>query len=502
MNFLVNNEQMKKAEADCNGRFISYSEMMENVGRAVAGKIRLLSRKKVTILCGAGNNGGDGFAIASYLEGADVILLCGEPKSDISREKLSRVSGERVFDYSENKEKCREIVKNSELVVDCVFGTGFHGELPEAAAELFGIAVQCPDRISVDIPSGADSDTGCFDERCFRPRKTFVLAAYKKCMLIPECRDVFGEAELVDIGIPECCFKEYLAVLTDESSADCLPERRPTSHKGTFGRLLNIAGSVRYSGAAAMSTRAALRTGAGLTTLATVGSVVSALCGSLVENTFLPLPETNDGFIGEGAEIEISEFIGKMTAVSVGCGMGNSKITQNITEYVIRNADCGIIIDADGINSIAKNINVLKERTGPTIITPHPAEFSRISGLSVEEIQKDRLDSAAGFAEEYGVIVVLKGANTIITDGKRTVVNTSGSPALAKGGSGDVLCGVIAALLAQGAEPFSAASGGVYVHGRAGELAAEKMPAACVLASDVIEMLPKAFAASSNTILE
>lgn len=499
MGFVVDTAQMKAAERYCDERYISYSEMMKNAGNVVAERI-LATHKPclAVILCGAGNNGGDGFVIAQRLYesgfNARVILVNGEPKTDCAREYFEKLPSSVIYNYGDNNKKCLTYVQNAEIVIECVFGTGFHGELPESAAKLFNTANKRPFRYAVDIPGGVNSDTGESDENCFRPTKTFMLAAMKKCVLVPECRDIIGELEILDIGIPRKCFEGNLLALTlEREKRECLPRRSPSSHKGMFGRLLNIAGSLRYPGAAIMSTRAALRTGAGLTTLATPRSVIPAVVGSLPESTFLPLPETADGFVGEGAEEILREVLPKVNAVMIGCGLGNNEETRKMTEFVIKNAVCPIIIDADGINSISSNINVLKERTGTTVITPHPMEFSRISGLSVDEIQRDRIGAAVNFSHEYGVVVVLKGANTIVTNGDRIAVNTSGSPALAKGGSGDVLCGMIGGLIAQTGDPWSSTCGAVYCHGYAAGLVIEKMPQACVLASDIIETLPKVY---------
>ena len=514
---------MKAAEADCNAAFISYSEMMRNAGNAVAE--RIIAENKpcpAAVLCGAGNNGGDGFVIASRLleKGFQtrVILVNGEPKTECAREYFEKLSKERVWSLSGEEQKCTAFVQRAQLVVDCVFGTGFHGALPDHAARLFRTANERPVRISVDVPSGMNSDTGEFDPDCFKPTCTYVLAAFKKGMLMPTAMETLGNFETLDIGISDDCFKSVEAAFNSEIMRGVLPRRTMTAHKGTFGKLLNIAGSLSYSGAAVMSIRAALRSGAGLCTLAAPVSVVKALTGSLVENTFLPLHETEDGFISEHACDAIAEMLPKMTAVSVGCGLGNSENTRKMTEYVIKHADCPIIIDADGINSIADNINVLKDRTGDkrcTVITPHPLEFSRISGLAVDEIQADRIGAAKRFAEEYGVTVLLKGAYSIIADpdGKVTV-NSTGNAALAKGGSGDVLTGIIAAMLAQGLPPYIAASAGAYCHGYAAELVMaaeladsvtehrhgyaagmlfEKMSPASVIASDIIGALPQVF---------
>lgn len=502
MKFVVTNTQMKAAEAYCDANHISYSEMMRNAGNAVAERIIALNKPCLAaIMCGAGNNGGDGFVIAARLleKGFQtrVILVNGTPKTDCALGYYEKLSKERVWLLSEEEQKCTAFVQRAQLVVDCVFGTGFHGALPEHAAHLFKTANERPVRIAADVPSGMNSDTGEFDPGCFKPTCTYVLAAFKKGMLVPSAMELLGEFETLDIGISADCFKETEAAFNSDAMRGVLPRRSKTSHKGTFGRLLNIAGSLTCSGAAVMSTRAALRSGAGLCTLAAPVSVVKALTGSLVENTFLPLHETEDGFISEHACGAIAEILPKMTAVSVGCGLGNSENTRKITEYVIKNADCPIIIDADGINSIADNINVLKERTGDkrgTVITPHPLEFSRISGLTVDEIQADRIGAAKRFAEEYGVTVLLKGAYSVIADPSGVVrINPTGNAALAKGGSGDVLTGIIAAMLAQGVPPYTAASAGAYCHGCAADMLTEKMSPASIVASDIIEALPRVF---------
>lgn len=496
MQFIVNNAQMKDAEKICNEKFISFSQMMMNAGTEIASRIREnFEPCQTAVICGAGNNGGDGFVIAQSLTECGfkvkVILACGEPKTECAREFFVKLDKKIIFNLSGEAEKCKTIVQNAEIVVDCVFGTGFHGSLPDCIARLFDAARSRPVRISVDVPSGVNSDTGEFDSMCFYPTRTYVLAAFKKCFLVPVCRDLHGETELLDIGINGSCYKEFLGILTNKSCRHVLPERKPSSHKGRFGHLMNIAGSLYYSGAAVMSTRAALRTGVGLCTLATPVSVVKALAGTLVENTFIPLPETADGFIGENAQESLLYILTKASAISVGCGLGNSENTRKMTEYIIKNASCPIIIDADGINSISDNINVLRERTGDTILTPHLFEFSRICKKSPAEIQNDRISAARQFAQEYGVTVVLKGANTVITDGDDVYVNTSGNPGLAKGGSGDVLCGIIAGLAAQDVNPFWAAVCGVYCHGYAADLLACEMPCASILASDIINRLPQ-----------
>lgn len=489
MNYVVTNAQMKKAEAECDKSFLSYSMLMQNAGTAAADYIlgHCNEKTKAVVLCGSGNNGGDGFVIARILREnkipTEIILANGEPKTETARGYFDN----SALDYSK-EERCKAVLGEANLVVDCVFGTGFHGKLPEKISELMELANQKPLKFAVDVPSGVDSDTGEYDENCFKPTHTLVLAAMKKGLINPNCADILGNVALLDIGIKAECYREYTAVFKD-SAEDVLPKRLPSTNKGSFGRLLNIAGSLYYCGAAAMSTKAALRMGTGLCTLAAPISVVKILASAIHETTYLPLSEDENGFISENCSEKIAEILPKMNAVSIGCGLGNSENTRVLTEFVIKNAKCPIIIDADGINSISRNIDVLKARTGDTVITPHPLEFSRISGLSVNEIQRDRISAAKAFSQKYGVAVLLKGAYTVIADGKEVYVNASGNAALAKGGSGDVLTGIIAAMLAQGVPAVRAAVEGAYIHGKTADELVKKMPPRKVLAGDIIENL-------------
>ena len=490
MNYVVTNAQMKAAEAECDRKFLSYSQLMENAGTAAAGYILGFcgENARAAVLCGAGNNGGDGFVIAKVLRQnnvyCEVILANGEPKTDTARGFYDG----SAFNYSRDKARCLEITESSDIIIDCVFGTGFHGKLPENIAELFIAANKRPLKFAIDVPSGVNSDTGEFDENCFKPTHTLVLAAMKKGLIIPACADILGKAELLDIGINAECYKEYSAIFKD-SAEDVLPKRLPSSHKGSFGRLLNIAGSLNYCGAAAMSTKAALRMGVGLCTLAAPISVVKMLGSAINETTYLPLYEDENGFIASGWEEKIADVLPKMNAVAIGCGLGNSEQTRKMTEFVIKNASCPIIIDADGINSLSQNIDILKARTGDTVITPHPLEFSRISGLSVSDIQRDRIAAAKAFSEEYGVVVLLKGCYTVIAGGNEISVNASGNSALAKGGSGDILTGIIASMLAQGVPAAKAAIEGAYIHGHTADELIKTMPKRRIIASDIIENL-------------
>lgn len=501
MQYVVTNSQMKQAERRCAEEYLPYIRLMENAGTACAEEIIKLAPKGayITILCGSGNNGGDGFVISAELAmhgiSSAVVMVGGNPQTDTARHWFNRLHEAKILDFSQQREVCTEQILKSSVVIDCIYGTGFHGTLPEIAADALRLANQCPLRIAVDVPSGINSDTGEMDKSCFMPTHTLVLGAMKNGLLNLPCCDLIGEIKLLDIGIDDTCYgEEYIAQITDRSFSRPFPPRMRSSHKGSYGRLLNIAGSLCYNGAAVMSTRAALRTGVGLCTLAAPISAMKIAAGSVHECTYIPLPETDSGFVGGNAFERISEALQKSTAVSIGCGMGNSENTRTLTQAVIKAAACPIIIDADGINSIADNIDILKERQGEIILTPHVAEFSRISGLSITEIQRDRIGAAKAFSAEYGVTVVLKGANTVIAGADGSVfVNICGNTGLAKGGSGDVLTGIIASMVAQGISPVKAAASGVYCHARAADLLLTRFPEESMLPCDIIETLPMVY---------
>ncbi len=501
MQYVVTNEQMKLAEQNCNRDYISYIKMMENAGTACAEEIIKLAPKGsfITILCGNGNNGGDGFVISKVLAAhgisSGIILVNGQPKSDCASYHFQMLFGARVLNWNTHREACSDQIVRSDVVIDCIYGTGFHGELPENVADAIRFANNCPIRIAVDVPSGVNSDTGEMDKNYFKATHTLILGAIKVGLLSIPCSDLIGKTKLLDIGIDESSYENnYLACITDDTFRRPFANRMKSSHKGSYGKLLNIAGSLNYNGAAAMSTEAALRTGVGLCTLAAPITVVKLLAPSIHETTYLPLPETEEGFVSADAADKLIQNLQNVTAISVGCGMGNSENTRKIVDLVIKNATCPIIIDADGINSIAANIDILKERNSDIILTPHVKEFSRISGLSVEEIQRDRIKAAKDFSTEYGVTVVLKGSNTVIaSSGGYLFVNICGNSGLAKGGTGDVLTGIIAAMAAQGIEPVTAAVSGVYCHALASDMLKDDLPAESMLPRDVINILPKVY---------
>jgi NAD(P)H-hydrate epimerase len=498
MNAIVTSEQMRAAENQAAHRGLSLRVLAENAASAcfnyLNDSVSNIRSRSVTVLCGAGMNGGDGILISSLLRqaGAEVLsVFVSDIKHPLAREIYEEVAPNLITTvYSGNEDAVKYTLQSSDIIIDCVFGTGFEGTLDGRIADLFYFVNSGCDgyKVSADIPSGVNADTGEQAEHSFIPDTTLILGAYKKGLLRHPTRDWCGDYVLLDIGLTDNDCVSCEAAFTDSSILSRRPKRSPTSHKGSFGKLLNIAGSERYIGAALLSAKAAVRSGAGLVTLAAPEAVISAVAHAVPEAVFARIDgsDKNKVFTGE---------LKAATAITLGCGLGNSSETRKITEFVIKNAVCPIILDADGINSISDNINVLQampvSSVPQLILTPHPGEFARLTGLSVAEIQSNRIDYTRLFAKESGAIVVLKGVNTVIASPCGAVtVNPTGNAGLAKAGTGDVLTGIIGALAAQGMDLFEAAALGVYLHGAAADNLALTAPLSRITASDIIENIP------------
>lgn len=498
-------KQMKTIEENSDKNGVSFRDLMVNAGGALTMLVYRISEDRdissgVVFICGSGNNGGDGLISAKELAEngipVTVVLACGDPATELSAQaycELSDVSKADVLNLGDNVEKVFERIKTASVIVDAVFGTGFHGFLPPQIKECFSYAQKCGAVIiAADVPSGGDCLNGKVSEGTLKCAYTVTFGYTKIGMLANPLAEYCGEIITADIGFSDKCCEniEYLPTQFGSKQAlQVLPKRDRFSHKGNFGKLLNIAGSAKYSGAAALSTEAALRSGAGLVTLAASEKVITRIAPLISEATYLPLAEDKDGSYAEsGAAAIIKELDGK-SAAAIGCGLTVTKGTKAIVEKVIKEAACPIILDADGINCIADNINIFKDAKNKLIITPHAGELARLAGVPVEEAVSDRLTLAVNLAREYGVIVVAKGVPTIVAGCGKAYVIKAGNPGLARGGSGDVLTGIIAAFCAQGFDPAEAAAAGVYVHGSAADLAADELSETAMLPSDVISKL-------------
>lgn len=489
--------QMTAAELNSEKNGISRVRLMQNAAEAILNYLKTnypITDKKITVICGSGNNGGDGAVLAKLLirAGAKVAVIApsGLPKTETAKACMEKISIDLSPLLTESYDQA---LTNADIIIDCVFGTGFHGELPENTARLFKKAETVKAvKISVDIPSGINGGTGIIAPNSFKPHTTLVLAAMKTGLLNLPCNEYCGNIEILDIGIADGCYEEYDALFTEPDINGLFPKRPKTSNKGTFGKLLNVAGSEKYIGAAVLSSKAALRSGAGLVYLASVPKVIDTAAAVIPECVFLETEKDENGYISETAPEKFTPKAEDFSAVTFGCGLGNTSGTRKMAEYLLKNGKSPLIIDADGINAVSSNINVLKDKNRPVIMTPHPGEFARLTKSTVAEVQSNRLETAKTFASKYETVLLLKGANTVIAapDG-RAAVNTTGNTALAKAGCGDVLTGIIGALAAQGLEAFEAAALGAYLHGAAADHLTKSMSPASVLASEVADALGK-----------
>ena len=511
--YIVTPKQMKAAEEMTDKSGVSYLELMENAGAAAAAEIikRLdVNGKKALVLCGKGNNGGDGYVIARHLADkgtfVTVAITAQKPQMGIAFDEYNRICGNKnikIQPLSETE------LQGYDIIVDAVFGTGFHGELPDDIKKAFReISSTDAFKLAVDIPSGADSISGkCSDDV---PYFDFTVAfgAIKAGMLHMPARKHCGEIVTADIVITDEIIEKAggIELMDDTNAAMSVPERGEMCHKGCFGKLLIIAGSDSMSGAAAMNVTGALRSGAGLVRLASVPKVIDRVGSGIYECTFTELKPNADGGISAENIPELSELISKMTCVSLGSGMGMSEDSVKITDSVVKN--CGeknipLIIDADGLNCLAGRIDIIRNANCRAVLTPHPAELGRLLGISSAEVLADRQAMAKKLAELTGAVVCAKGYPTyIVSPDGRTRASFTGNGGLSRGGSGDVLTGIISGFVSSnrcdlpenGNKLFEAASAGVYIFGAAADIAADVLSKTGMLPTDAAMALPDVFA--------
>lgn len=503
-------KQMKEIEQYSDLHGVSYRELMENAGGAAAELICKLSSKYdlvggVMILCGKGNNGGDGFVLAKNLFDIGitvyVVLTSGDPSTELAGYEYCQLGecGIDVLDLNDNIDRIFSLFSSCSLIVDAVYGTGFHGSLPPEIKACFSYAKRCKKPIvALDTPSGGNCLTGEVEEDVLSCDHTITFGCIKTGMLCEPLRSLCGEITVADIGFTEECFEAvpYVAKDLDEEYVKALfPKRAENCYKNQFGHLFNIAGCQKMSGAAQMSTLAALRSGAGRVTLVSTDEVTDRLAPFVFESTFLPLEAAKDGSISAKSADTLIEELKNCTAVSVGSGLSCTKDTTEIVKAVIQNTECPIIIDADGINCICSCIDIIRNTKGRLILTPHLGELKRLYAAAFDNDFPDRLTMATKLAREFDVIVAAKGVPNYIVGNDRLFVCKAGNPGLAKGGSGDVLAGMIGAFAAAGLVPSDAAAAGVFVHGKAADLARDRLSEIGMLPRDVIDELPYVFKA-------
>lgn len=466
--------------------------LMENAAFKIVKNLNTLKCHNYCIVCGTGNNGGDGLAVARQLINMDKcveIFLIGE-ENKLSKDcsanyNILKAMGIKVSNIysSTDIEFLRDRITKSDIVVDAIFGTG----LSRIVEGIYDIVISvinenAKETVSIDVPSGFHSDSGKVLGNSIIANRTISFQCYKKGFLTKGSEKNCGEIIIESIGIPNFVLKKfdsYEYLLDRKLIKGKLKKRDKYAHKGDFGRVLICAGSKGFTGASYISTMGSVRSGAGLVTLSCPEDIREVISTKCVE--FITIENEN-------REV-LESTIGKSNCIAIGPGMGNNKKTLHMVNSVIKNAKCPIVIDADGINVLKDNLYLLYEAKNKVVITPHLGEMSRITGISIEKIKEDKVSIAKNIAKKYNIIVLLKGYNTIITDGNKVFINSTGNSAMASGGMGDCLTGVIASFIAQGYDPFIGTYISAYIHGYCGDKLSEDM--FCVNASDVLKYLPK-----------
>jgi NAD(P)H-hydrate epimerase len=460
---------------------------------------------KAVVFCGKGNNGGDGFVIARHLLNSSVEVIVyllgrqkdlkGDAKTNLDR--FLKLKGEVIEIASEDQLDEELIPADAELIVDAIFGTGLESEVsgvPQKAIELINdFADQSGANIfAVDIPSGVNASNGQIMGAAVFADATATFGLAKVGHYAYPGANHAGELRILDIGIPDSLADRIKTkAVTAIQAFALLKPRSPDSHKGDNGHALIFAGSPGKTGAAVMAGESALRAGAGLVTLAVPASLNDIFEIKTTEVMTEPIPDAKTrSFDEKSVEAGLAAMQDK-DVIAIGPGMGLHNGVDEFFKKIVLASTVPIVIDADGLNSLATQIDILKKAQAPVILTPHPGEMSRLSGLDASEIQWDRVGTAKRFAQEWNVILVLKGAHTVIASPSgEAFINLTGNSGMASAGMGDALTGIITGLLSQGYEPFNAAALGAYIHGKAGDLALKEMGGIGIIATDLIRKIP------------
>ncbi|UOQ91797.1 NAD(P)H-hydrate dehydratase [Halobacillus shinanisalinarum] len=479
--------------------------LMENAGRAVSSDLekKLGTHQRVIILIGAGNNGGDGFVIARTLLNRGYSVEAWQIVSDSKVEGDARYHKE-IFIKSgytlyklEKTDDLSESLKSADVIVDAMLGIGVKGRLREPVKQVVELAnEQRAFRVAVDLPTGVPADEGIVEFDAFKADYTCIIAALKMSALVEHTRVYYGEWKVCDIGLPvKKLPSPSRKVWQREGGRRVLPGRDPNSHKGSHGKALVVGGAAHMPGSIAMSAKAALRSGAGLVTIATPKSAMNAVASYVQEATFLPLAEER-GVIKDSAGVDVSAYDG----VAIGMGMGRGQESNNLVSHLISTVKAPLLIDADALYQLKNLVGLLRSRTYPTILTPHPGEFAHLVDQSISAIVRSPFSYSREFSKAYGVYTVLKGPATIITapDGSQ-FVDLSGNAGLAKGGSGDVLSGILLAMMLQSGSITYALNNGCMLHGLTAEMLTKDAHSMVdLLATDLVEGLTQTFRTFSS----
>jgi ADP-dependent NAD(P)H-hydrate dehydratase / NAD(P)H-hydrate epimerase len=489
--------------------------LMENAGRGsfdfLIEQFKDIKKQKIAIFAGRGNNGGDGFVIARYLMEQGIAVTCfllsskdkvqGDAKSNMNLaiklcDKFKTSEIIEIPDAGTFKQYKTRIMHH-DLFIDAILGTGLNSNVRGFFKDIIELINSIKHPVfSVDIPSGLNSDTGQPLGIAVKADATATFAFAKAGHILYPGNIYTGSLKIIDIGIPGFIAREKnikLSLIEKKQIAGLFTRREFSSHKGSYGHLLVVAGSTGKTGAAALCSNAAMRSGTGLVSLGLARSLNKIIEPMVIEPMTHPLPDKEQGYLSENCFDEIQVLLQDKQALALGPGIGTAKETVKLVHELVEKSEVPLILDADALNCIAQDIKILKTKKSPAILTPHPGEMARLSNISTADVQNNRLETASGFARQYNCILVLKGAQTIISfpDGQNQICPT-GNPGMASGGMGDVLTGMIAGLCAQGFSPENSSLAGVFIHGMCADILAENIGEFGFLATDMIRIIPKA----------
>ena len=455
--------------------------LMDRAGKSVFDSVDWTG-KKIYIFVGKGNNGGDGYALATQMLEHNIypyIFQVGDNKSPtakVFKDQLIARGYHQIFDIAFCDYDC-------DIAVDCIFGVGFSRSVDEVTRNIFDkINSSRAYVVSVDIPSGLNSDNG-LGKDCIKADMTIAIQSLKLGHLLSDGKDKCGIVKVVDIGIS--IIGEKIGIADDDYACKFFPPRLNNTNKSSYGKSVILGGCPSYVGAVKLSNvgSAALRCGCGLNVLAVSGSVAKAVREHILDSTIFELAERDEHLVFDAHNLD--QLMTGVSAMAVGMGMGASyDHNARIIDYILHNFRGKLLLDADGLNSIQNQTQMLDNAVCQVVITPHPKEMARLTGLDVSEVLSNPLDTARDFAKAHNIVVLLKGTSTIVTDGDKAMIVTSGTPALAKGGSGDVLSGTILGLMARGVDVFDSAVVSSYICGKASVVASDLFGEYGTLASD------------------
>lgn len=499
---VLTSEQMRFVEAKSVELGLSWLRLMENAGSAAARTIReayQLDNKKVVIICGKGNNGGDGYVIARKLieNKAQIrIISLGAPTTPSAVEMASKAYnlGIKPIDFESYEQLCCQYINDADIIIDAMFGTGLKNEPTGISiSAINAVNNSTAKKVAIDIPSGINSDTGHLNGIFVKADLTITFAAYKPCHLLYPACEFCGDVTVATIGIPDAAFASVdpvMQVVTEDFVAAKLPCRTPSCHKGDCGTLGLVCGSLGFAGAAAIAAKAAVKSGVGIADLIVPNCIYNIVSTLVPEAVCTVLKDHDNDTVNDQTTEQILQALDKCDVGLIGCGLGQSRQAKyNVTE-ILKNLSIPLVIDADGINILSDSIELIKQYTNDVVITPHPKEASRILKCSVDDIQNDRLGSVKKIAKLTNAITVLKGAKTLIglPNGNVFVV-TDGNAGMATAGTGDMLSGIISAFIAQGLTACDSAICAVKVHALSGDIAVKKTSILSLTPTDMIEAL-------------